>query len=216
MYKAVIFDFNGTLFWDTKLHNEAWDSYLEKYDICLTDRQKHLHLHGKNNRQIVLDLFGKTVSEAEIERISREKELMYQQMVQDTRLRLADGVVDLFLFLKEQGIAIAIVTASDKLNVDFFIRYLQLKKWFEASRIIFNDGSMKGKPDPDMFLIAMEKLGYSAAETVIFEDSDNGIMAAHLAKPGKLIIVNSAANDYSKWQYQVIKSFHELDRAIFL
>lgn len=216
MFKAVIFDFNGTLFWDTKLHNEAWDSYLGKYDISLTDRQKHLHLHGKNNRQIALDLFGEDISEAEIEKISREKELLYQQMVQDTRLRLADGVLDLLIFLKDQGIAIAIVTASDKLNVDFFIRYLQLEKWFEASHIIFNDGSMKGKPDPDMFLIAMEKLGCLATETVIFEDSDNGIMAAHLAKPGRLIIVDSASNDYSKWQYQVIRSFHDLDRSIFL
>ena len=128
MINGVIFDFNGTLFWDTELHNQTWDRYLTRYDILLTDEEKHLHLHGKNNRQIVRDLFGSKVSEDEIMRISAEKELMYQDLVRRVKLQLAEGVVDLLEFLIKRQIPISIVTASDKLNVDLLNIYVSY--WF--------------------------------------------------------------------------------------
>jgi HAD superfamily hydrolase (TIGR01509 family) len=195
MIRGVIFDFNGTLFWDTDLHNQTWDRYLTRYGIRLSDTEKHLHLHGKNNRQIVEELFGKDVSDVEVERISREKELLYQEAAIESGLQLADGAVELIEFLIAHHIPISIVTASDKLNVDFFIDYLQLGQWFDEDKIIFNNGTMKGKPDPEMFLLAMSRMGCSPGETAIFEDSENGIKAADRARPGKLYIVNSAGND---------------------
>jgi beta-phosphoglucomutase-like phosphatase (HAD superfamily) len=132
-----------------------------------------------------------------------------------TGLQLAEGAQDLIEFLLEHNIPISIVTASDKLNVDFFIEYLQLGQWFDMDKIIFNDGTMKGKPDPEMFLLAMSRMGCTADETAIFEDSENGIKAADRAKPGKLFIVNSAGNDYAHWKHEVIHSFHEVDRSLF-
>jgi HAD superfamily hydrolase (TIGR01509 family) len=215
-YLAVIFDFNGTLFWDTALHNATWDRYLKDYNIQLSDTEKHLRLHGKNNRQIVQDLFGHDVSEEEIARISREKELRYQEMVIEKNLQLADGAEELLIFLKQESIPVSIVTASDKLNVDFFIEYLNLTRWFDPDRIIFNDGTMKGKPDPEMFLLAMQRMDAKPEETVIFEDSETGITAAHRARPGKLFIVNSTESDYSHWKYPVISSFREVNRDLFI
>ena len=215
MIKGVIFDFNGTLFWDTELHNQTWDRYLAKYRIFLSDEEKHLRLHGKNNRQIVLDVFGQDVPENEIVRISTEKELMYQDLVREMKLTLAKGAVDLLEFLIAKQISVSIVTASDKLNVDFFIDYVNLLQWFPPDHIIFNDGSMKGKPDPEMLLKAMDIMGCKAKETIIFEDSENGITAAHRAQPARLIIVDSANHDYSKWDYPVIRSFSEADQIMF-
>lgn len=214
-FKGVIFDFNGTMLWDTSLHNQAWDSYLEQYGIRLTDREKFLRLHGKNNRQIIRDLLGREVPEEEIARISREKELLYQEMLRSCGLQLADGLVALMEYLKDSKVSMSIVTASDRLNVEFFTRYFNLLKWFDSSRIIFNDGTMSGKPDPDMFLLAMERMGCRPSETLIFEDSENGILAAHRAQPGKLIIVDSTGNDYTHWEYEVVRSFDEVDRSIF-
>ena len=161
------------------------------------------------------DLFGRDVTDEEITRISREKELMYQDLVKEVGLQMADGAVGLLEFLKKNEIPISIVTASDKLNVDFFIDYLDLHQWFLPERIIYNDGTMKGKPDPEMFLKAMNIMGCEPHETLIFEDSENGITAAHRARPARLIIVDSANNDYSNWDFQVIRSFRDVDRGLF-
>lgn len=214
-FKGAIFDFNGTLFWDTKLHNQAWDIYLDQYDIYLSNAEKHLRLHGKNNVQLINDLFNADLPEKEITRIAHEKELIYQEIVIKKNLQLAEGVIPFFEYLQDQKIPFTIVTASDKLNVDFFWEFLQLHKWFEYDKIIFADGSLKPKPFPDMFLKAMDLLRLKPSETVIFEDSETGLQSATGANPGKIIIVDSSGADYSNWDEEIIRSFKEFDKSIF-
>ena len=55
--KGVIFDFNGTLFFDTQLHNQAWDIFLERYSLNLDDEEKDRKIHGKNNADILTNIF---------------------------------------------------------------------------------------------------------------------------------------------------------------
>lgn len=215
MIKGVIFDFNGTLFWDTYLHDQAWDIFLLQYNIKLTAAEKHLKLHGKNNYQLITELFSEQLSAAEIHRISLEKEKIYQSLVLKEKLQLADGVVELWNWLKKKGIVFSIVTASDKFNVDFFIEYLGLLRWFDFNNIIYADGTSKPKPWPDMFLKAMKMNQLLPSETIIFEDSETGLLAAQRAKPKEIIIVNSNGADYSNWNYPGITSFKNLDRSIF-
>ena len=56
--KGIVFDFNGTLFWDKHLHNKAWDIFLKQHNIILSDERKLLILHGKNIELIIEELFG--------------------------------------------------------------------------------------------------------------------------------------------------------------
>lgn len=215
MFKGVIFDFNGTLFWDTELHNKAWDLYLEQFNMALSDEEKHQKVHGKNNTRIMTDMFGEGLDNDEIQKRSNDKELIYQVMVKEIGLQLAEGAIDFFEFLKSKNIPFTIVTASHKLNVDFFISYLELEKWFDVDKIVYGDGSIKGKPSPNMFLHAMNLLKIKQAETIIFEDSETGLQAAKNANPGKVFIVNSTNREYSNWNFDVIRSFHEVNRVLF-
>ena len=215
MYKGVIFDFNGTLFWDTELHNRAWDIYLEGFNMSLTDEGKQQKVHGKNNVQIMNDIFGVGLSDKEIQKRSDDKELIYQEMVKAVKLQLAEGAVAFFNFLKAQNVPFTIVTASHKLNVDFFIEYLDLERWFDPETIVIGDGMLKGKPAPDMFLHAMELLKVKPSETVIFEDSETGLQAAKAANPGKVYIVNSTGRNIQHWGFESIRSFDEVDRTLF-
>lgn len=57
MIEGVIFDFNGTLFWDTPYHNRAWDIYLQSHGRQISDHDKDLYIHGKPNRDIFNFLF---------------------------------------------------------------------------------------------------------------------------------------------------------------
>jgi len=52
-FRGVIFDFNGTLLWDTELHNRAWDEFLKKHNLKLSDKEKNEKIHGRNNELIL-------------------------------------------------------------------------------------------------------------------------------------------------------------------
>lgn len=213
--KGVIFDFNGTLFWDTRLHNTAWDRFLENHQINLSDQEKNEKIHGRNNKDILNTVFAADLSDDLIASMSTEKELIYQSLCLQSEITLAPGSEDFLRFLKKQDIPFTIATASSLINVDFYFKHLDLDRYFERSKVIYNDGSIKSKPHPQLFQKAMDALGLEGNEVLIFEDSIAGIRSAENANAGQIMIVNSTDDDYSKWKYQVIKNFAEVDRSIF-
>ena len=215
-YKGVVFDFNGTLFWDTPLHNKSWDIFLEKYNMNMSDSEKNKIVHGRTTPDILRTLFGKKMSEEEIYSSRYEKEVIYQKLCVDTGLKLADGVVELIEFLRDNKIEYTIATASSLNNVDFYFSYLGLDKYFDRSKVSYDDLTVKGKPNPDLFLRAFEKITIPANETVIFEDSYAGIEAAENSGAGHIYIVNSTGDDYSRFHHDVIKNFGEVNRNIFI
>jgi beta-phosphoglucomutase len=214
-FNCVIFDFNGTLFWDTPLHNRAWDLFLDKHNISVTDLEKNSILHGKHNQEILKTFFGSDLSDERVSDYIREKEKIYQQMVADIKLKLAPGVVDLLNFLTGKGIEFTIATASGPENVRFYFEYLGLARWFDYSKVVYNDGRIKSKPDPEIFTTAIKIMNAEPAKTVIFEDSETGIRAALAAKPGMVIHVNSinTANLFSG--IKSISHFDQVPREIF-
>lgn len=211
--KGVIFDFNGTLLWDTFLHNLAWDNFLKEHDLFLTDEEKHTRIHGRLNSEILQDLFDNQLTNDEVDRYTLEKEYGYQRLCMALdHFSLADGTIEFFGKLKAKDIPFAIATASGIENVEFYIRTLNLNKWFTNEHIIYHDGTMRGKPFPDLFLRALDVLGIGGRDAVIFEDSIAGIKAAEAAGAGMIIIVNSNEGDYSEWKdrYPVIRDFDEV------
>lgn len=215
-YKAVIFDFNGTLLWDTHLHNDAWDKFLEKHNISMSNEEKFTSLHGKPNTDILSAIFGQNLTKQEIVKFSREKEKIYQDICSRLNLSLAPGAEDFINFLKQKNIDFAIATSSDRGNVEFYLANLKLANWTNPEYIIFDDGTFKGKPHPDIFLKAIKKIGHRPEDVLVFEDSHMGIKAAENAKVGKIIIVNSNNDDYSDFDYQIIKDFEEVDQELFI
>lgn len=213
-FKGLVFDFNGTLVWDTPYHNQAFDIFLEKHNIKLTDQEKTIKIHGKTNPDIMRGLFGRELDNEEIARFSIEKETIYQQLV-ISDLHFANGAENLFNFLKSKNIPFCIATSSDLYNVEFYFRHLNLQRWFSPDHVIYNDGTLKGKPEPDIFLRAAAKLQLSPCELVIFEDSKAGVVAAENAGAGKIYIVNSINDDFSEFKHELITSFDEVDRNLF-
>lgn len=215
-FSGVVFDFNGTLFWDTSLHNRAWDIFLARYDLFLSDEDKFRRMHGKNNSDLLRSLFHDSLTETQISDYIMEKEGLYQELCLETEIRLASGVADFLDFLKNKDIPFTIATASGKENLDFYFEHLPLDKWFEYDKVVYNNGKIKGKPDPQIYELAMEIIGCKPEEVIVFEDAVAGLQAAKNAKVGKIIVVNSNDDDYSDWKdCQIIKSFDEVDRTQF-
>ena len=215
-YKGVIFDFNGTLFWDTTYHNQAWDQFLENHNIELTDDEKIQKIMGRTNQDILIGLFHGEVSDKEIFSMTIEKESIYQKICLKSKMKLAPGATDFFQFLKSENIPFTIASASGKENIDFYFKHLKLGKWFSYDKVIYNDGFFRGKPYPDIYLLAARKLELNPKETMVFEDSFIGIHAAENAGAGKIFIVNSNNANYQEWSYDKITSFDEVDRKLFV
>jgi len=213
--KAVIFDFNGTLFWDTKLHDDAWDMFLLTKGVQLSKQEKQTKIHGRHNEDILNNIFPGKLSKNDIEVYSIEKERIYREICVKTDMQLIDGAEAFFGFLQSINILFTIATGSEKVNVDFYFEHFKLSRYFDYSKVVYNNGKVRSKPHPEIFELALNKLNVKNSETLIFEDSEPGITAAKRAGAGEIIIVDSNNNDLSKWDYQKIKSFRELDFLIF-
>jgi beta-phosphoglucomutase len=213
-FKGVIFDFNGTLFWDTDYHNQAWDMFLSNRYRSFSDHEKNVYFHGKNNQVIFEFLLGRKASREEIENLVEEKESIYREICLKSGMHLASGAEDFFNFLQINHIPFTIATASGKNNLEFFIQQFHLNQWFDISRIVFDDGLIEGKPNPDIFLIAADRIGIPIHDCIIFEDSASGIQAALAAKAGKTILVSSG-NSTMNFKGESISDFNQVNRGLF-
>lgn len=215
---AVIFDFNGTLFRDAAFHDAAWASFGRSRGISLTPSELERHVLGFANREILAYLFGGALSDKETLRCSREKERLYRELcaASPERCLLAPGA-ELFLDeLVRRGVKRTIATASIRENVDFFIRTFRLDTWFEPEDIVYDDGELRGKPFPDMFLAAGARLGTPLSRCMVIEDSIHGVEGAKRAGAGAVVAISKEA-ELSKFAgvtgiSQVVSDFSQIDR----
>ena len=103
--RGIIFDFNGTLFFDSHMHYEAWRLYSKKlrgYEF--SDDEMRNHMFGRTNADIIEYAIGKKPSEDLVIELAKEKESMYRQMclANKKELKLAPGAEDFLNFLNEQ------------------------------------------------------------------------------------------------------------------
>lgn len=190
---GIIFDFNGTMFQDSDLHEAAWITMLKKYsDRQLTEEDILKNLHGKINPVVLRHFLSDQLTDQEVEKLSDEKEAIYRQMVRDSpdHQQMTQGMVATLDALKEQKIPMTIASASRRRNMDFYFDLFDLNRWFDPEKVVVDNGTFPGKPAPDIFLIAAEKIGVSPADAIVIEDSYSGIQSAENAKIGKIIAID--------------------------
>ena len=82
MIKYIIFDFNGTLFQDSKLHEDAWRDYSKKLrGTPFTDEEMQKYMFGRSNEEIITYAIGRKPTKDECLKWANEKEEYYRQMV---------------------------------------------------------------------------------------------------------------------------------------
>lgn len=194
MKNAVIFDFNGTLFFDTEKHIEAWRDYAEQIvGRPLTD-EENAAIMGRSNQYILKYLLGRMPTGEETEKMGEEKESVYRRLcTEDPRMfHLAHGAAEFLDRLKAAEIPTAIATSSPLSNIEFYFDKMGVGRWFDMDCVIYDDGTIKGKPEPDIYIAALERLGISPDSAVVFEDSLSGIQAARRAGITEITAVASS------------------------
>lgn len=209
---GIIFDFNGTLFQDSKLHEDAWRDYSAKLrGTPFSDEEMHKYMFGRSNEEIITYAIGRKPTPEECLKWANEKEAYYRELVlkDPKNIKLVDGAEEFFDYICEKNIPHTIATGSEKTNVDFFIETFHLDKWFDVDKIVFDDYKIKGKPDPAIYLKALEIMGLKAENTLVFEDSYSGIRAANSAHVGRLVAINDNPETFQHKDdvFAVVKNF---------
>src|SRR5882724_18936 len=176
MYKAFIFDLNGTMIDDMQFHIKAWHHILnEKLGASLNREQVKSHMYGKNSELLVRVFGANRFTKKEMDQISLEKEKRYQEEFRP-HLKLIAGL-DQFLDLSQKaGIPMAIGSAAIMFNIDFVLDNLEIRHYFKA--IVSADDVTLSKPHPETYLKIAEQLNINPTYCLVFEDVPKGAEAA--------------------------------------
>lgn len=220
-YKGIIFDFNGTLYWDSAMHKQAWREFSKIIrGIEFTDEEMVMHMFGRTNEEIIEYAIGRKPKPEIVEKYGQEKEELYRQraLKDKENFRLAKGAVEFLDYLKENDIPRTIATMSDKINVDFYFEHFDLAKWFDYNKVVYADGVIPSKPAPDIYQIASKNLGLEPQDCIVIEDAISGIKSAYRAGIGKIIaICSEEPYEFYKNMPEVsdiIRDFDEFDKNI--
>ena len=175
--KGYIFDFNGTLILDEKENREAWRETVRKMRGKPQSDEEFQALNGRTDRETVLYYFPEADDET-IEHWIEEKEALYKTLCIEHKLSFAQGAEALLSFLSERNIPIAIASSAPKINMDWYIPYFGLLRFFGRENIIAGRDDIPSKPDGTIFRVAAESIDLNAGDTIIFEDSLSGVRAA--------------------------------------
>ena len=212
---GVIFDFNGTLFFDGPKHALAWSRMAEDLrGTGLNQEELQAHFYGVPNNRAIEYLLGHSCPEAELTVHSEQKEAYYREFCRQDKesFHLVSGANEFFSQLQQEGIPFTIASASIKANIDFFVESFGLARWFDPEQIIYDDGRFSNKVD--MFRCAAAAIGVPVEECLIFEDSESGIRDAFKAGCHNLIVVDSmgVAQKYAGQPglVKIIQSFEDI------
>ncbi len=216
--KAVIFDFNGTLYFDSDYHVQAWDEMAKIITNQPLDDQLRVLMHGKNNEEIIR-LLKPGIDDVRNKAYSLQKEAMYRKMCMNDQenLHLVEGAIALFQYLKQENIPFTIASASIKENIDFFIETFGLDEYFDVDAIIYDDGNYMNKVD--MFTTACRRFHIEPCEAMVIEDSVTGTSQAKQTGIGCIIgmmrtennqtLVDCGAHacisDFTQFDYNLLK-----------
>lgn len=215
-FKAVIFDFNGTLFKDGEYHVQAWQeiSYrLTGQKMSRLEIEKNTH--GACNDVTLERLSGGTLSAFQRQAWSKEKEALYRQkVIAADHAQLCQGAPQFFDWLIQRHIPFTIASASIEENIDFFFDFFRLDQWFERQKVIYDDGSFADKVP--MFLAAASLLKQPIKETLIIEDSISGLNCAKKAGFSLIAMIANSQAQYRKYQADPNVLFCAYDFTSFL
>jgi HAD superfamily hydrolase (TIGR01509 family) len=170
-YKAVLFDMDGVIVDSEPLHWKAELEAFEHFGIHVPAFEFH-HFVGvpaDKNFRYVIEKYGQ--GDEDLEAMLQFK--LDYFTAHRGNLKPIEGAIRFIRFAHEQGLRLAVVTSSEREYQQFVLRLLGIEELFETC-VTFEDVK-HGKPDPEPYALACQRLGLHPSETVVIEDSLAGI-----------------------------------------
>jgi beta-phosphoglucomutase-like phosphatase (HAD superfamily) len=212
---AVLLDFNGTMFFDSSLHLEAWSKIYRELHPEDTGSLNAGLVCGANN-DAILKSIAPWLSDEDRDRYSVRKEELYRQSCNENPqiVHLAHGTEEFLDELKRRGVPFTLASASIMDNIRFYFETFGLDRWFRMEDIVYDDGTYPNKGA--MHLEAARRLNVTLENCLLIEDSPHAISLAARNKTGCIVATGSTAAKADLLElgaHHYIRDFSEFDFA---
>ena len=174
--KGAIFDMDGLLFDTERVYQQTWHEIAEEKGVVLgNDFVGAISgTNGAHMRQVVEDYYHVPDGAGIIEDcMKRVREKLSKQVP------MKKGVPEILEFFQENNIPMAVASSSPVEQIVSNLEIAGIREYF--AEIVSGTEAKRGKPAPDIFLLAAERIHCQPEECFVFEDSENGIKAGHAA-----------------------------------
>ena len=176
--RGAIFDWDGVIINSAPHHEKSWERLAKECNKVLPENHFKRGF-GMKNEVIIPELLGWTTIPTEIRILSLRKEAIYRDLVREQGIAALSGVEPWLRTLQGESIPCVIASSTHRENITMTLRVLGLEAFF--ADIVTSEDVKRGKPDPEVFLTAAQRIGVEPADAVVFEDALVGIEAAHAA-----------------------------------
>jgi len=176
--KAVLWDMDGTLVNSEELHWISWRKTMAMEYVVIT-REQFLSTFGQRNDSIVPAWLGCAATAERIGRIAEAKEELYRHLVRRVGVAPEPGVATWLDRLQKHGWQQAIASAAPRANIDAVLEALSAEHFFQS--IVSAEDVHRGKPDPEVYVLAASRVGVPAERCIVVEDAGAGIEGARRA-----------------------------------
>lgn len=212
---AVLLDFNGTMFFDSSLHKEAWSKIYQELHPDDPNPLDTGCFCGANNATILKNI-APWLTDEECDRYSSYKESVYRQACLDDpeKLHLAYMAEAFLDELQRRGVPFALASASIMDNIDFYFEVFGLDRWFRKEDVVYDDGTYTNKGA--MHLEAARRLKVDLQDCLLIEDSPHAIEFAARNQTGCIVAIGDTAPQAELKRlgaHHYIRDFSEFDLA---
>jgi HAD superfamily hydrolase (TIGR01509 family) len=194
MNTAVIFDMDGVISDTQKFHAQVESQLLQDLGVALSPEEITKKYAGVQDEQMFEEIFAscgiKNIQPADL--IKRKWKTMLQ--IAKGNITPIAYVIPLIKKLKKNNFHLAVASSSTKEFITTVLEELSLSKYFDT--IVSGYDVARGKPSPDIFLLAAKKLGVEKYKCVVIEDGTNGMLAAKAAGIKCIGLVNDTTKEY--------------------
>ena len=177
---GLIFDLDGVILDSNPFHMLSWKNFLTRRGIAYSEELFYEVMSGKTGESSLELLLDEPLTPDKIRSYLDEINGEYREIFRKTdRVKTIVGVLDFIHLARQEGIRTAMATSAPPGNVELALDRLNLGPLFET--ILDSTAVSRGKPDPEVYLTALERLGTDRDSTLVFEDSMAGIDAATAA-----------------------------------
>jgi len=216
MLRAVIFDFDGVITDSEILHLRAFNRVLAQYDIEIKTKdyyKDYLGLTDVDCFQLVARKGRLGLDGREIENLVKQKNQVFQELAK-TEGRIIEGVRDFLEMLEQNNVPTAICSGAVLAEIALILEEARLRSFFAV--IVSAEQVKKGKPDPEGFLLTLQKLNHEGQtqiesdQCIVIEDSHWGLEAARAAGMHTIAVTNSYDADQLAAAEKIVTQLSEL------
>ncbi|OQO71213.1 HAD family hydrolase [Enterococcus villorum] len=210
-YKSVIFDMDGLLFDTEIVYYEASQAVADRMGFPY-DKELYLKFLGVSDEEVWAN-YHQIFAEFGKNNVQKFIDDAYEETIRRFSLgevQLKPGVLELLDFLEEQQIPKVVASSNQRHIIELLLEKKQLSSYFDT--IVSAENVQRAKPDPEIFLLAHRYLGTEKHETLVLEDSQNGILAASSAEIPVVMVPDLLlpSDELKEKTVAVFSSLHEV------